>query len=255
MAVVVALPPKAFLTRKKKELHKLGCQISTGGYGSVYLHECDSTLAVKVTSHVSLVMGECLAEVHNISHENIVKVERVLATRHVAMVEMKLVEGTELFDLAGKLCDQQMWRILKGVVRGTSYLHRRRFVHRDIKPENIIVAHGARRVVIIDLGSLVELGVRTITQGTRAYQAPEAQGSRTQIALPSLDDWSIGSTIATAAIGRTICTQLMCTKAINETKRHGQKQIQCILESVVPTLSPDPQDRLSARDLNSRLCS
>lgn len=75
------------------------------------------------------------------------------------------IDGPELLNLAGQICD------------GLSVIHREGLVHRDIKPSNIIVDdHG--HVTILDLGVARDLREPLFTEpgltiGTPYYMAPE----------------------------------------------------------------------------------
>lgn len=68
--------------------------------------------------------------------------------------------------------------IIRQVVRGLQYLHKRGIVHRDLKPENILLAYSPKnvyhRVMLSDFGaSAVPRRSRMMTMtGTAGYQAP-----------------------------------------------------------------------------------
>jgi len=68
--------------------------------------------------------------------------------------------------------------IIRQVVQGLDYLHRKGIVHRDLKPENILLACSPKitrhRVMLSDFGtSAVPRRSRMITNaGTSGYQAP-----------------------------------------------------------------------------------
>lgn len=233
---------------------KLGHKISKGGFGTVYIGgEHQSQMAIKVTRDVSSVMGECLAEAARLRHENLLVVDKVVATRRGAFVRMALVDGSELFDLAGKISEHGMMTVLKGLLSATTYLHSRGLVHRDIKPENIVVSSDGKQVVLVDLGSLKKNGERALTQGTKMYQAPEAKGTRVQVVKTALDDWSVGATIATVATGRLINSVCACRESLTSQQLSRKPTSRCILINIMEMLVVDSSDRLSARRLNARL--
>lgn len=68
--------------------------------------------------------------------------------------------------------------ILRQVVRGLAYLHRKGIIHRDLKPENMLLAYSPRischRVMLSDFGACaVPRRSRMITDvGTIDYKAP-----------------------------------------------------------------------------------
>ena len=231
---------------------KLGYKISKGAFGVVYVAADDDDIAIKVGRNVSSVMGECLAEECRLRHKNLLLIEQVSATRQGAFVRMHLVAGEELFYMVGKVSDHCMMKVLKGLISATSYLHGRGYVHRDIKPENVIVSSNYDRVVLVDLGCLKKIGERTITRGTRFYQAPEAKGTIFQIVTTALDDWSVGATIATVATGRLINTSDACLRSLKRKYLYAKPTTRCILESVSDMFKMDPSERLSARRLNAR---
>jgi serine/threonine protein kinase len=228
---------------------KLGHKISKGAFGVVYVSADDGHDAIKVSRTVGAVMGECLAEVRHLRHENLLLVERVIATRRGAFVRMRLVEGDELFHVARKVSDRLIMTVLMGLISATSYLHTRGCVHRDIKPENIVLSTDGGRAVLVDLGSLKKIGERAITQGTYLYQAPEAKGRKFQIVTTSLDDWSVGATIATVAAGRPINSVDACLRSLKWRRLFIRPTVRCIIGEVAGMLTVDPSDRMSVRSL------
>ena len=68
--------------------------------------------------------------------------------------------------------------IIRQVVRGLQYLHKKGIIHRDLKPENILLAYSPKinchRVLLSDFGaSAVPHRNRMLTVvGTAGYQAP-----------------------------------------------------------------------------------
>lgn len=68
--------------------------------------------------------------------------------------------------------------IIRQVIRGLGYLHKKGIVHRDLKPENILLAYSPKiayhRVMLSDFGtSAVPQRSRMVTNvGTPSYQAP-----------------------------------------------------------------------------------
>lgn len=68
--------------------------------------------------------------------------------------------------------------ILRQVVRGLAYLHRKGIIHRDLKPENILLAYSPKiayhRIMLSDFGACaVPRRSRMVTDiGTFEYKAP-----------------------------------------------------------------------------------
>lgn len=68
--------------------------------------------------------------------------------------------------------------IIRQVIRGLQYLHKKGIVHRDLKPENILMAYSPKischRVLLSDFGASAvpqRNRMRTVV-GTAGYQAP-----------------------------------------------------------------------------------
>ncbi|KAG7378976.1 hypothetical protein PHYPSEUDO_009264 [Phytophthora pseudosyringae] len=114
-----------------------------------------------------------------LSHPNVVSLEGVYerdANLHFVVMDY-LKDG----DLCDQLIERQRLpepearRIIRQVVEGLAYLHRRCVLHRDIKPENILI-HG-NMVKIADFGLAKELALPTSmlkrSCGTLEYAAPE----------------------------------------------------------------------------------
>ncbi len=215
----------------------------------VYVAADDDHVAIKVSRNVGAVMGECLAEVRHLRHENLLLVERVIATRRGAFVRMGLVDGDELFRVVRKVSDRRIMAVLRGLISATSYLHMRGCVHRDIKPENIVLSTDGGHAVLVDLGSLKKIGERAITQGTYFYQAPEAKGTNFQIVTTALDDWSVGATIATVAAGQPINSVDACLRSLKWRHLCMRPTSRCVIGEVMEMLTVDPIDRMSVRGL------
>lgn len=68
--------------------------------------------------------------------------------------------------------------LIRQVVCGLEYLHRKGIVHRDLKPENILLAYSPKiayhRVLISDFGTSAVPRRNRLTSnvGTMRYQAP-----------------------------------------------------------------------------------
>ncbi|KAK1944307.1 Calcium/calmodulin-dependent protein kinase type II alpha chain [Phytophthora citrophthora] len=114
-----------------------------------------------------------------LSHPNIVSLEGVYQRdTNLHYVVMDYLKDGDLCDLLierQRLQEPEARRIIRQVVEGLAYLHRRCVLHRDIKPENILL-HG-NMVKIADFGLAKELAQSTTTLknscGTLEYAAPE----------------------------------------------------------------------------------
>jgi serine/threonine protein kinase len=112
-------------------------------------------------------------------HPNVVNLEGVYARdESLHFVVMDYLKDGDLCDLLierQRLPEPEARRIIRQVVEGLAYLHRRCVLHRDIKPENILI-HG-NIVKIADFGLAKELAQPSTmlkrSCGTLEYAAPE----------------------------------------------------------------------------------
>ncbi|CAM9869667.1 unnamed protein product, partial [Sphacelaria rigidula] len=82
-------------------------------------------------------------------------------------------------------------------LQALDFLHKCGRVHRDVKPANILITRRGD-VKLADFGAAgVENSSRMV--GTQRYMAPERLKGRP--ATPQSDLWSLGLTLATAALG------------------------------------------------------
>jgi pheromone a factor receptor len=174
--------------------------------------------------------GNCYREfdiLKDLSHPNIVTIEKVFWSQNNIYIFQELVPGGDLFSYMAhkqRLDNVEaaviVWQILKGV----QYLHERNIVHRDLKPDNILLSslESGARVIITDFGNARLLpqekttGVKSAkarlqhrmfsTTGTAEYMAPEIR--KRNRAIPTeqgysaaVDMWSIGSITATLVTG------------------------------------------------------
>lgn len=144
-----------------------------------------------------------------LNHPNIVPVYGFTEQNNLLGIVMELVEGETLEKLIarkGKLEIKEALLILKQILAGVDYAHKKGFIHRDIKPSNIIISsEGA--VKIMDFGiskSLNEFHGLTKTGtkiGTILYMSPEQIKAQEPIAQS--DIYSIGITFYEMLVGVT----------------------------------------------------
>lgn len=153
--------------------------LGIGGYASVHLavkRGSERQLACKILS-VTLSHSdplrpqaaklalrkkrENLAREYNVlkdlSHPNIVSLEKVFCTPRNIYIFQELITGGDLLsylDRAGPLPEAHAAMIVRQLLEAVEYLHRNNVVHRDIKPENVLMTSwrvGAR-VILTDFG-------------------------------------------------------------------------------------------------------
>ncbi|KAF1775364.1 Calcium/calmodulin-dependent/calcium-dependent protein kinase [Phytophthora cactorum] len=141
----------------------------------------------RMTGHVCAVkcckISQALEEeerlLRTLSHPNVVSLEGVYERdTNLHYVVMDYLKDGDLCDQLierQRLPEPEARRIIRQVVEGLAYLHRRCVLHRDIKPENILI-HG-NMVKIADFGLAKQLEQPTTmlkrSCGTLEYAAPE----------------------------------------------------------------------------------
>ncbi|CAO2649610.1 Nn.00g069950.m01.CDS01 [Neocucurbitaria sp. VM-36] len=167
----------------------------------------------------------------DLSHPNIVTLEKVFWTHNTIYIFLELVTGGDLFSFlefkGGRLDDIQAAVIVRQILKGVEYLHDQDIVHRDLKPDNILMTspEDGARVVITDFGNARFLPGRNSASallpnkyqrmfsyvGTLEFAAPEVH--RANRAIPaekgyskSIDMWSLGSITAAILTGDVIFT-------------------------------------------------
>ncbi len=117
-------------------------------------------------------------------HPNIVQVFDFDVENDLYYMVMEFIDGPtlktrlqELKDTTGKLSNQEIIRMFKGLGAAIDYAHDRGMVHRDIKPANIMFNQQGE-VVLTDFGVAYIVGAVRYTMtgavsGTPAYMSPE----------------------------------------------------------------------------------
>jgi eukaryotic-like serine/threonine-protein kinase len=139
-----------------------------------------------------------------LQHPNIVAVYDRGEFEGTYYIAMQYIEGPTLKALIDSgLTPEQAVALIRQVLEGARFAHRKGVVHRDLKPQNVIV-DGDGKAVVTDFG-IARAGVSEITQagavmGTPHYLSPEqAQGFE----VTSVSDlYSIGVMLYEALTGR-----------------------------------------------------
>ena len=118
-----------------------------------------------------------------LNHRNIVGIYDVGEDYDGIYLVMEHVEGGTLRDLLkekGKLELPEALNLMRGMVQGLSYAHRKNLVHRDIKPANILLQRDGDELIpkIVDFGLAQagrdsELSMSGYGMGTPWYMPPE----------------------------------------------------------------------------------
>lgn len=156
-------------------------EIGEGSFSIVHraVNRRTSQMCAVKCCKVSQALAEEERLLRTFSHPNLVQLHGVYKrSSHLHYVVMDYLKDGDLCDLLierQRLTETESRRLIRQVVEGLAYLHRRCVLHRDIKPENILI-HG-NLVKIADFGLAKELEKPTskLTQGcgTLEYAAPE----------------------------------------------------------------------------------
>lgn len=141
------------------------------------------------------------------NHPSIVKVSRLMTANDTAYMVMSYEEGESLASLLDRspkgLEDQEIVRLLAGIVDGLDLVHRTEHLHRDIAPDNIIIRRD-RTPVLIDFGAVRYLCSQksgsTAAIIKRGYSPPEQYASVTDRQGPWTDIYALGA-VAYRCIG------------------------------------------------------
>ncbi len=169
-------------------------ELGHGGMGVVYLAEhihlnkkfAVKSLNVKYTDDSNF-RQRFFQEANNqaqIVHPNIVQATDFHEEQGRYFLVMEYVDGEDLDKLIqrkGRLSEKETLAIIKGILEGLGFAHRKGMIHRDIKPSNIMVSKIGNNlhVNIMDFGLAVLAGGERLTAadsgviGTPWYQSPE----------------------------------------------------------------------------------
>ncbi len=134
-------------------------------------------------------------------HPNIVSVLGFIEENGIIGIVMEYIEGETLDDKiqnTGKINFYESLRIIKQVLKGISFAHKKGFIHRDLKPSNIIIDNSGL-VKVMDFGIAKSINeTKNLTKfgsnvGTILYMSPE-QIKAKDLTIKS-DIYSIGLTL------------------------------------------------------------
>jgi serine/threonine protein kinase len=190
--------------------------IGRGSFGEVWLAE-DKNLGFNVALKIYVALDNKgldefkneFKNVYYLHHPNLLKADYYDTIGNNPYLVMQYCPESA-GDLAGNMSEAEIWKFIKDVASGLSYLHNNDIVHRDIKPDNIL-KDSMGNYVITDFGLSIKMRStlrkasgrfnNTADQsGTVGYMAPEMFAARPNI-VKATDIWALGVTIYELATG------------------------------------------------------
>lgn len=192
-----------------------------------------------------------------LDHPHIVRLEWAFESDDEVHLILEHLKGGELYNflsLMGVLREDDAANVVRQVVLAVAYLHAHGVVHRDLKLENIVYEDKKRRSVkIIDFGFATHWdGCTPLTQkcGTPLYAAPEFVD---MMYNNQVDMWALGVlTHEMLLLGSPFPKSQATDKTDQRKPCYGagfRKNISANAQDFIRSLlTPDPADRLTARD-------
>ncbi|KAL7918935.1 kinase-like domain-containing protein [Trichoderma austrokoningii] len=227
--------------------------LGTGGEGAVYLTVEPKTKRQLVCKLVNLgrqdgkmphdELYRKLQEIdvlRQLKHPNILPYIDAIISSHSLYLFTELASGGDLISFMNRhefIQEIDCRIILRQVVRGLAYLHRKGIIHRDLKPENILLAYSPRischRIMLSDFGACaVPRRSRMITDvGTLEYKAPETF-STIEAQTTAVDVWSLG----------VVALRLLILDAegSGSLTRMDQASLEKAVKAMIQAVSPEP---------------
>ena len=158
-------------------------RIGHGGYGNVYQYhnDClDMDFAVKIYSPIFVSEDEQkqgeqrffreAKMLFQLNHMNIVKIYDAGRMADGPFIRMELVQGYDLNGLQKKygiLNFADSVKVIRPILNGLEYAHRKGIIHRDLKPSNVMFSTNERTFKIIDFGVSAFLDTEKYTKLTK----------------------------------------------------------------------------------------
>lgn len=180
-------------------------------------------------------------------HPNILPYVDAVVSPHSLYIFTELAAGGDLVSFINRheyIPEIDCRVLLRQVVRGLAYLHKKGIIHRDLKPENILLAYSPKiayhRIMLSDFGACaVPRRSRMMTDiGTFEYKAPEVFFSAAEAQTPALDMWSLGLITL-----RMLTFDVDCFGSLARKNQVSvEKMVKTMLVEVSPKRSPEGQN-------------
>ncbi|MDR2498737.1 MAG: serine/threonine protein kinase [Tannerellaceae bacterium] len=185
--------------------------LGKGGFSEVWLaHDMQTGLAMAIKAGVGT-SGELemnpakafaseYALTFNLRHEHLLLPVFFEVYHDVPCLILPYCEGRSAGRLAGKLSEQEAWKMLRDIASALDYLHNQSppLVHCDVKPGNILAGSDGK-YLLADFGICQKIGPSASGAsrkqlGTPAYMSPE-RFVRGSTPVKASDVFSLGATV------------------------------------------------------------
>ena len=240
-----------------------GVKFAVKGFNKDFLEQ-DPKGKLALWNEISVLRG--------MDQENLLNLHEVHETKNSVYLVFDIYEGGELnkyVEKKKKLSEDEVVKLLKGLLRGLEYMADRDYAHRDLKPNNIMLRKTTdiqvRDVVIVDFGLAASFSDTNLIYkrcGTPGYIAPEVIAAKNVEQYykipPKSDMFSIGVILYVLCAGRspfekpewdvdTIIKKNMEAKIDFPPSIFGQYSPD-LLKILKGLLAPDPKNRLTAKE-------
>ena len=203
----------AYKYNNPEEIYDFYEELGEGGFSTcyrAYFKPTGEELAVKILkaeksfkSVIETFKQEALV-LSKLDHDNVIKVKHLILLDGKYYMGMEFLPGGSLsgilkskFTKKEKLTDIEASSLMRGILRGTAYIHQKDIMHRDMKPQNMLIKDldDMSTVQLIDfgLGQIHKNSTHTNDEycGTLTFMAPEMINAGYNYTR-SVDIWAIG---------------------------------------------------------------
>jgi serine/threonine protein kinase len=239
-----------------------------GSFGEVWhAHDIQTEMDVAVKVYIALDdrgVDEFVSEYRNafgLNHPNLLHAYQFDLCDNRPYLVMPYCPNSAV-ELVGRADEMTMWRLVRDVAFGLSYLHGKGIVHRDIKPDNILMDKDGD-FVVTDFGistkmrsTLQRNSLRNsgqVTKGSISYMAPEMFSAQADAVYAS-DIWALGATLYEMVFGELPLMGQGGGTLLNNAKVEFPKTAYSkkLVDTIKECLAKEPWDRPRAEQLAER---